>query len=80
MSNLPNRTVGVIVSFEAEDPDWPLSRVKGTIRDDRDGILYKFNEKTFVGWFEGLPLLGKRVRFLATNGAPGYVAEDVELE
>lgn len=75
-----NKTAGPIVSFEAEDETWPLSRVKGTIKDDRDGTVYTFTEKTFTGWYSGRPLPGKRVSFFAMRGPQGYIADDVELE
>ncbi|WP_409317244.1 hypothetical protein [Pseudomonas sp. KCJK9016] len=75
-----NKTAGPIVSFEAEDETWPLSRVKGTIKDDRDGTIYMFTERTFRGWYSGRPLLGKRVIFFAILGPSGHIADDVELE
>lgn len=78
-----NAAKGVIVSFEtvpAGQEDWPLARIKGTIIDDVDGAAYKYNERSFEGWFDGKPLLGKRVHFLKYRGSQGNVAEDVELE
>jgi hypothetical protein len=76
-----NTTAGVVVSIKVETPDWPVSPITGTIKDDRDGRIYKFNERTFKGWFEGMPLVNKRVRFFPSHGPDvGYMAIDVELE
>ncbi|MDZ5434578.1 hypothetical protein T3H00_18135 [Pseudomonas fluorescens] len=85
MSDQPNRAAGVVTSFEtvdpSDDPDWPLTRIKGLIKDDLDGRIYIYNHKTFEGWYDARPLVGKRVRFLRYySGQHGHVAEEVELE
>lgn len=84
MDSKSNQSTGVIISAELSDQygswDWPLSYIKGEIEDDEGGRKFKFNHKSFKGWFEATPLVGKRVRFLRFAGWNGLVAEEVELE
>jgi hypothetical protein len=71
-----NSAAGVIVSINVEGRG-----VLGTIKGDGNDRIYRFNERTFPDWAEGMPLLNKRVRFsFSYGGNVGYIADDVELE
>ncbi|WP_433736609.1 hypothetical protein [Pseudomonas putida] len=84
MGSESNQTTGVIVSAKLYDDtdswDWPLSRIIGEVNDDQGFGIFKFTHRSFEGWFEARPLVGKRVRFLRYKGQQGQTAEEVELE
>ena len=86
MDSEPGRTAGVIISAELvkdyDSWDIPASSIRGEIKDDvgDPDKTFMFTNRTFRGWFEAKPLVGKRVRFTRVKGQLGYMAEHVELE
>lgn len=77
------RHMGVIETFELEDPGWPVitPKAKGTVRSALDGELYDLRGRDFIGWHELLPLVGIRISFIVVKWNDGKItAGDIRRE